>query len=221
MLAYLFDFLFLLIAGGCGWLFARLEMVRAVRALMAFLIASLIALGLFEWVGGRLQSTYLTATESGLMHYMGFLALAILFGFSFGALIFLGKSLLPEPPEFDDKIEKPARWLIGVLAGYLVASFVLVSMHAFPAPRDFWGAFEPNAEDRTGPIMRMAPDYHYLGLVDLAIGRTFAVDADGWTFNSPIMTVQTYGRRWPTFVARYAVWRQRFEYRWFPEGSLE
>lgn len=214
MIAYLFDILFVLIVGGVGWFLARRGAVRAGMMLFSVLLASLFTMGLFEAAAKFLEKYYITRSEYRVEPYLRIFSIVLLFSLSLSGLLFLSHRLLPEPMEFGDRAENATRWSLGLLTGYLFAAFLLTAVQTFPAMRDFGGAFEPRAENREGPVMRIAPDYHYLAIVEHSVGRSFAIKSEGWTFESPVVPIRTYGDHWPSFVARYALWRESLEWQW-------
>lgn len=214
MLGFIVDALFVLVAGGATWLVARHGAVRAGMCLVAVLISSVFALTSFEAFSRWIKRVYLLGPSGALQDYVHFPALLFLFSISLVLLLFFGRKALPEPPQFDERTETVAQWGLGFAAGYLLAAFLLTAIHTAAAPRNFWGALEPQADLRDGPIARLAPDYQMLGIVEFSAGRAFALDDGAWTLGLPWIEVSGQGDRWASFIPRYAVWRELREFSW-------
>jgi hypothetical protein len=217
MLEYTFDIAFVLVAAATAWFASRKPVVHAAALFIAVLIAGVLAMTTFEPVAAWCQKTFLLPSDFRVAAYTWLLAAIAVFA---AALLVLWRYVvvvLPEPPEMRPTLETFGSWGLGALAGYALAAFLLTTVHLFPAPRDYWGAFEPEAHHRSGPITKLAPDYQVLAFVEYVSERAFAVRGRGWELDRPAISANVKGGRWSSFPVRYAVWRETLEWRWTPE----
>jgi hypothetical protein len=212
MLSYLFDLLFVLlvfaVASFVAW---RWSMVHCATTFVSVLMAGLLAITTFEPVANWVEVTYLTSSERFIAKYLYFVVCMTLFLVTLVVLQWCIHAVLPDAPKMSPRAEMLGRWGLGVLTGYLFASFVLCVIMTFPAPRNFWGLFEPDARRRPGPVMASAPDHQFLAFVEYTCGQTSALSGK-WLLDRPVIPPDSHTGRWGSFPKRYALWRWQFEY---------
>lgn len=210
MLIYLFDLFFVLLVLAVACFVARRwSMVHCAAAFISVLIASLFAITTFEPIALWIDATYLSIAEYDIAKYLYILVFTTAFLVSLASLLWFIHTILPDAPEVSPWGEMFGRWGFGALTGCFLASFLLCVVMTFPAPRDFWGLFEPDAHHRPGPVMACAPDYLYLAFVEYTCDHTFALTGP-WLLDRPLIPPVSYSGRWGSFPIRYAKWRRQF-----------
>lgn len=211
MLNYLFDIVFVLIVLAIAFFASRRGLVHAALIFLAATMASLFATTMFEPVAAWAKSMFLLNTDYIVAGYAwGFFLFAI-FGFALWGLLRCINVMLPEPPEMSPTAEAVGSWVFGGMTGMLLAAFLLTAIHTVPAPRNFWGAFSPEAHRRPGPLMALAPDYLYLSFVEYTCENAFAVRGHGWQMPRPVNSAELDQGRWSSFPIRFAIWRREDE----------
>jgi len=183
--------------------------VRAGVALFNAVFSGLLAMNSYESLSGMLASF---RGEGGpFVAYSHCGTLTVIALLSFLVLHVITRRLLPENPELPRPLERPLSWILGVGTGYAAAAFLCVAVQTAPGPRDFWGYLPPEPDERSGPIMQFAPDYHWLGFTQHLSERVFRYPRGTRIFDGPTMTVGEQTGRWASFPLRYARWRERLE----------
>ena len=212
MLSYSFDLLFVLLVLAVACFVARRwSMVHCAATFVSVVIASLLAITTFEPVAEWFKAVYLMSTDKVISLHLEFAVCATVFLATLAILLCLIHAVLPDAPEVSPRGEMFGRWGFGALTGYFFASFLLCAVMTFPAPRDFWGLFEPDAHRRPGPVMACAPDYQFLAFVEYTCDHTFALTGT-WLLDRPLIPPDSYTGRWGSFPNRYARWRGVFGY---------
>lgn len=215
MLSYLFDFLFLLVAVATACLVSRKCMVHSAAYYVATLVASLLAITTFERASTWIQYRILLPMTFRIDLLLYFFVTVVIFAAALEILLWCIHTMLPDAPQMSERTERIGRWVCGALTGYLFASFLLTACLTLPAPREYWGAFAPEADRRPGPIMALAPDYQFLALAEYTCDHAFALTGGEWLLDRPVLTAQSNQGRWSSFPIRYAIWRETHEGRWF------
>jgi hypothetical protein len=212
MLSYLFDLLFVVVVLAVACFVARRwSMVHCATAFVSVLIAGLLAITTFEPVAHWVEDTYLSATERFIAIYLYFFVSMTVFLVTLAILLRSIHAILPDAPEVSPRGEMFGRWGFGALTGYFFASFLLCAVMTFPAPRDFWGLFAPDAHRRPGPVMACAPDHQFLAFVEYTCDHTFALTGT-WMLDRPLIPPSSHTGRWGSFPIRYATWRGQSGY---------
>ena len=209
MMSYLVDILFVLVASATAYYVSRKLFVHSVIGLICVLISSLFAIGTFEVVTYWVIRNLFLASDSFFTIYLWSPIALGLFGTAMGVLVCLVKSILPDPPEMSNFLEGIGCWITGLLSGYLLASFVLTVSHTFPASRNYGGAFPPEVQFRSGPVMAFAPDYQFLALTEYICEDTSALARGEWSLGRPVISAQMNRGRWSAFPIRFALWREQ------------
>lgn len=183
--------------------------VRAGVRLVGLLFAGLLAMNYFEPLSDSLGDL---AGEGGFVaDYRDFGSLIVLLAAFFLLLRAATNRLMPESPDLPRWTETIGRWAFGLLTGYLAAAILLTAVHTFPGSRDFGGLFPPEADRRSGPLMRLAPDYQWLGFTQHVSEHIFRYPGEGRVFDARKLNVGTGAVRFSSFPLRYAQWRAQRE----------
>ncbi len=214
-LNYSLDVVFLVIAIATTRLVAGRMMIESGLLFLAILLSSLVSMSLFEPVGEFCLDYMFSKTDIAVSRYLWFFFAWAIFVFCLGVLLQWFFSTLDPVPQFSSKIESVGRWGFGGLAGYTLAAFLLTTVHTLPGPRDFWGLLEQDARLRPGPIMFLAPDYHYIWLADCVLSeRGFLSEApnvDEQKLTNQNSKATLVSKRIAWFPIRYANWRENLE----------
>jgi hypothetical protein len=212
MLSYLFDLAFVLIVGLTALFIARgMMMVEAALTFLAVVISSLVAITVFEPIAAWCVRHLFVSTDVYVTKYLWAAFAIFIFLLVFAVLQQAFLRVLGDVPQFGRLAESVGCWGWGVLAGYVLAAFLLTISQTMPVPRDVWGTFEPEAHLRRGPIMAFAPDYQFLSLVDYVCEPRAALTGMPWTVGGPLNAAELDQGYWSAFPIRYALWRE------FPE----
>ena len=214
MLAYLPDATFVLLMLAIAYVTSQRGMVHAAAYSIAVLIASLLSITTFESTANWVERTYLLASDWRIAVHLYFLVSIVVFGASLTGLLWCVNAILPDAPEMTRWVDKIGGWAFGGLAGYLFASFLLIAVQTFPAPRECWGLLAPEAHRRAGPITFTAPDYQLLALTEFTCDHDFALTGGAWLLDRPVISAEPEGGRWSSFPTRFATWRENHEWRW-------
>jgi Colicin V production protein len=181
--------------------------VRGGIRLICVVLAGLFAMNYFE----PLATLAIDLADGAdvVSRYARFVVLVVLFAAVQLVLWAATRRLLPESPELPARVERPANWLCGLLTGYVLAAVLLTALHTFPGPREFGGCFVPEADRREGPILRIAPDYQWLGFTQHVSEHVFRRGGEGRVFDGPSYQIGGVRSRWSSFPLRYARWRSR------------
>lgn len=214
MRGYVFDIAFLLIFVSTAFFVSRKLIVDAALAFLTLLVSSLFAITTFEPIAEWMRQTLFSPSDIAVTIYLWFTVLMVMFFLSAFGIAWCMQIVLPKPPELTGRVDAIGSWGLGLLSGYLLGAFLLTAIQTWPAPRDLWGCLAPEAHRRSGLIVRMAPDYQYLNVVDYTCGRAVAVTGADWTLDGPVFSPGLKKGRWESFPVRYAVWRElRYELR--------
>jgi len=208
MLYYVSDLLFTIVVLITAYYISRRGMVNAAVLFIAMLIASLLAITTFEPVANWISRTYLVATDFRVASWIYIVSVSAIFSSALALQMWCIHLILPEAPVMSQRMESIGARVLGVLGGYLFASFLLTALLTSPAPREFWGTFAPEAHRRPGPIMACAPDYQFLALTEYTCEHAFALTGGSWGLGRPVISAETTGGRWSTFPIRYSRFRE-------------
>ena len=214
MLGYLFDLLFLIVALSVAYWISQKGMAHSATYFVAVLIASLLAITMFEPASNWAARRLLLPADIRIANYFYFLICIGIFAATLASFLWCIHVILPDAPKMSPRMETIGSWVFGVLTGYLFAAFLLTALLAFPAPREYWGAFAPEPHRRPGPIMASAPDFQFLTLTEYTCDHAFAVSGGAWLLDRPAISAQSSGGRWSSYPIRYALWREAFEHFW-------
>lgn len=214
MLGYLFDLLFVAVVVAVAYGMPRNSLVHAAAFCVALLIASLLAITTFEPAAIWVERKMLAPSDFLIAMYLYFPICLGIFALALAGLVWCILRLLPDAPEMARRVETIGGWICSAFAGYLFASFLLVALQTFPAPREYWGAFAPEAHRRPGPIMALAPDYQFLALAEITCEHALVPLGGDWRLGRPVISADVEGGRWSSFPVRYAIWRELHQWRW-------
>jgi len=207
MIAWIADLAFAAVVLLTALIVSRGGAVRGGIRLVCVVLAGLFAMNYFEPLG---KLAIDLANGAGVVsRFARFVALLVLFAAVQIVLWALTRRLLPESPELPAAVEPPANWSCAILTGYVLAAVLLTAVHTFPGPRDFGGAFVPEAERRGGAILKFAPDYQWLGFTQHVSEHVFRRGGEGRVFDGPTYRIGGTRGRWPSFPLRYARWRSQ------------
>ncbi|HZY86743.1 MAG TPA: CvpA family protein [Gemmataceae bacterium] len=173
----------LLMLGVMGYALLRWGVLRAFCACCNVLAAGLVAFNFFEPVAAsldpKLEGTSLHGCEDAL-------CLAVLFAVTFGLLHLVTRLLARKRPDYHPGLQLGGAAVFGLLAGYLLAGFLLCVLDTLPLGPYFPG-FQANIDpDARGVRLRrvLPPDRAWLALMHRAGLGPFArrgptFDADG------------------------------------------
>lgn len=212
MLGFLPEVIFVAVVAATAWFVAQRPLLDAVFLFFTILFSSLLAMTQFEQIVGWCEQKLFFKTDVFIVCYLWTLTALMIFAYS-ACLLLIGHSrLIGAVPEFSRRMESFGRWGMGIVSGYLLASFLLTLLHTVPGSRTFGGAFYPESDLRSGPIMKSAPDYQFLSLVDYVSEPRSVLRGDSWSLGRPIASAKLKHGRWASFPMRYAVWRERINY---------
>lgn len=208
MLSYVMDAAFLLVLGSTAWLLARRSLLEAASICIAVILSALIALNGFEPSAAFISNNMFAANDLWFTSFLWFASIVVIFAW-LAAMIALGflKVIGSADPSFG-RFDGPGRWTFGLLGGYMVAAFLLTSIHTLPTTRDFWGVFPPELHKRSSPVMASGPDYQLLTLTEYVCSPRELVTGAPWQPRGPLVELDIDGNRWASFPVRYAIWRE-------------
>jgi hypothetical protein len=181
--------------------------VRSGVRLPGVILAGLFAMNYFEPMA-KLAIDLADSAEF-VSRFARFASLVVLFASGLIVLWALTQRLLPESPELPALLERPVAWLCSVFGAYVLAAVLLTAVHTFPGSRDFGGFLPPEADRRKGPILKFAPDYHWLAFTQHVSEHVFRRPGEGRVFDGPQRRVGSAQGRWASFPLRYALWRSQ------------
>lgn len=207
MLAFAPDLIFGFFALCVGTAAALRGAVSAGVTLIGLLFAGLLAMNWFEPASDALGG--LAGEDAPLAAYRDFGSLLILLAAFFLIIRVVTNRLLPANPPLPPMLETPGRWILGLAAGFIAAALLLTAVHTFPGDRDFGGAFPPEPSARSGPLMKLAPDYRWLGFTQHVSEHVFRRPGDDRVFDGRQADFGEGAKRFATFPTRYAAWREQ------------
>jgi hypothetical protein len=173
----------LLMLGVMGYALLRWGALRAFCACCNVLLAGLVAFNFFEPVAasldGKLEGASLHGCEDAV-------CLTVLFGATFGLLHLLTRLLARKWPDYHPGLQRGGAAVFGLLAGYLLAGFLVCVLDTLPL-----GPYFPGFQGKVDPDARWArlrrvlpPDRVWLAMMHRAGLGPFAhggptFDADG------------------------------------------
>lgn len=212
MLGFIPDLIFGFTALVVGTAAALRGAASAGVRLIGLLFAGLLAMNWFEPVSDALGG--LTGGSAPLASYRDFGSLLILSAAFFLLIRAVTNRLLPANPPLPPMLETPGRWILGLAAGFVAAAFLLTAVHTFPGDRDFGGTFPPEPSERGGPLMKLAPDYRWLGFTQHVSEHIFRRPAgEDRVFDGRQVDFGDGAKRFATFPTRYAAWREQLRNR--------
>lgn len=167
--------------------------------LVIVVLSALLAMNFFEPLAGVLQAGAAPGSMWSLrVDVIALIGLFILFV----SLLRAGsEKLCPTFLQINGLAYEIARWSCSALTGYVTIAFLLTALHTAPLPREFMG-FAPELGRRTGPLVRMAPDFQWLGFTQYVSEKVLRGRV---IFDGPQFTVGEIDNKvWPTFPIRYA-----------------
>jgi hypothetical protein len=162
----------------------------AVCTLINVVLSGMIAFWAFEPLADLLEAAFVGTVAEG---FEDCICLTALFLLAFGLLRLVTNSLSYTVPDYADYVNRGGALVAGVLAGYLLAGFLVVTVQTLPFPRDmemFDTRVDPKA-DNAFVRSRLPPDRVWLALMRRAGDRSF-----GWEGHS---TFDKHGN----FLVRY------------------
>lgn len=206
---YSLDVAFVVVVIATTVFVARRLMIESAIAFLAVTLATLISMTLFEPVADWCRAHLFAFTDIIVSRFLWFFFALFLFGLSLFALLRMFLAILPEIPTLGRRTESIGGWIFGGLTGYILAAFLLTVLHTLPGPRNFWGIFEPDAQQRPGPVMAFAPDYQFLSLVDYICIPRGALSGSPRQLAGPLLGADLKKGRWASYPVRYAIWREK------------
>ena len=224
MASYLVDGIFLAVTVAVTLLLVRRSLLDSLTVCGATLISALIALNCFEPAASFISNNMLAANDIWIASFVWFTSLIIIFAW-LAAMIWIGfQKALGQTDLQLGRFDVVGRWFFSSICGYMLAAFLLTSMHTFPAPRDYWGAFPPELHRRSSPIAAFGPDYQLLTLSEYISNPRSAISGTPWKPTGPLFETDIHGNRWASFPVRYALWRettQSLMQDYYPEDANE
>lgn len=209
---YLLDLLFVVVAGLVTFAISRTGGVRAAFWFVGTLLAIVVALSLFESLFQWLLRTYVISKTEYHWPFGRTVCLLGLFAVGLGMLYLILRWFQPENLEVTKTVESVVRWVTSAMGGYATAAFLLIALHTYPGTEDFGGYFPAQSEDRPGVLMRFAPDYHLLKMMQVATDETFLIGENGELFPAEYASIgDDEANGWATFPARYRRWRAKLD----------
>lgn len=186
---------------------------NAILTMFSVIFSGLLAMNFFEPL-----ASFLAKQNDWLKDRADFLCLVGLFAL-FTFLMRLGlEQVAPTNLDLPDIAYRIGQWGFGFATGYITMAILLTALHTAPMPRKFLG-FSPERKNFLGMT---APDVQWLGftqhVTSSVFGRRFSMVNengqrevgyrcfDGMRHLFPGKTESDY---LPTFIMRYATWRQR------------
>jgi hypothetical protein len=181
--------LVLLVMVAVGYAMLNEGLMAAMCAVVNVLLAGLVACWLFEPVASELgkivEATAFAGAEDGL-------ALGGLFAASYAGLRVAVSHLSPQELDLPARVQQVSSGLVGLLAGYLLAGFLVVTVSTLPLPEKFLD-YEARVEAVEPALRRyFPPDRVWLGLMH-GLGKPTSWGMGGETFDPE-----------GTFALRYA-----------------
>lgn len=208
ILQFAFDFAFLIVAGITTWFVARQLVIDSAMLMFTIVLSSLIAMVTFEPIAGLCQKHLFLEADYAVSCFLWPFFLLFIFGLTCLILYQSFSGAIGRTPELGPFAEKYGCWLIGGITGYFLAAFLLTVVHTIPGPRNFGGALYPEARRRPGPVMAMGPDYQYIALVEYTCQTRPSLIAAPLALGRPVTSAAIGLGRWPSFLIRYAIWRE-------------
>ncbi|GAB4149859.1 MAG: hypothetical protein Tsb009_24370 [Planctomycetaceae bacterium] len=205
------DVLFIAILATTTLIVSRKGAFHAATWLMTTVFSGLLAMNFFEPVAELLEDFFEHESfPASLVDIVSLVGLFVLFVCV--ARFFINK-LAPAEVELEGLLDAAGRWLLGFATGYVLMAFVAVALQTGPFPRDFWGHFPPEPENRTGPFGAIAPDHQWLGFTQAVSAGVFRQRDAGRIFDAANYRVGNQDNVWSSFPIRYATRREERERR--------
>jgi hypothetical protein len=203
------DVLFIAILGVVTLCVAREGAFGAATILIGVIFSGLLAMNFFEPLA-VLLSQYVSSSPF-LDSLWDIISLVGLFAVVMFLFRFITERLAPERIEMNVLVSETGRWGCALAAGYITMAFLATALHTGPFPRDFWGHFPPEIEQRTGPLGASGPDYQWLGFTQYVSEHAFRQGENGRVFDAPNYRVGNQEGEWSSFPIRYATRREALE----------
>lgn len=208
MLDYLLDIVFVAVVIASTIFVGRRMMFEAALIFLALIFSSLVTIMLFEPFAEWCSRNLFQLSDIHISKYSWICSVGLIFGVLFSVLMNMFSAVCVDIPHFGRRVESVGSWIFGALTGYFLAAFLLTLLHTVPGPRDFWHSFNPDAKQRPGPIMAMAPDYQFLAFVQLVCSGELPTSTNPWKDDFPLISPQIKRGRWASYPIRYALWRE-------------
>ncbi|HBE70102.1 MAG TPA: hypothetical protein DDW52_18295 [Planctomycetaceae bacterium] len=208
MVHYLLDLLFFGIVGAVCFVLAQRSLVQVATIGLAVLISSLLALICFEPVSGFIVSNMFLATDEWVYCYAWFACLLSVFALSMLLILMGANRIFSGMSAMSGRAETCCRWGMSLFTAYLLAAFLLTSLHTFPGNRDLAGLLPPELDRRQGVVQRLAPDYQLLTLAEFVCTPRAPLTGSPWKMEGPLVEASIKSNRWSSFPVRYALWRE-------------
>ncbi|MCA9193463.1 MAG: hypothetical protein KDB03_16940 [Planctomycetales bacterium] len=206
---YLMDVSFLLVFTIIAVLVARRSAFESTVIFVAGLLWSLAAMVLGEPATRWVSKTFFLAADLQYTQYLWLLVPLGIFIHGLTCTLVFATRAGEYSPQFGQKTEIVGRTAAAVLTGYLLASFLLALLHTVPTQsRKICGILEPDPAKRSGLVMRLAPDYQFLGLVEYTTFPHAALTGKPWQLQRPLVSANIERGRWGSYPVRYLLWRE-------------
>jgi hypothetical protein len=166
-----------------AYAFVREGLLTALSMTANVFLAGLVAFNFFEPLADTLDELMLEG--SFLEGYADYLSLVLLFAVSLGVLRWATNNLATSEMDLPPLLQQGGALVCGLLAGYLLAGFLLSAMQTLPVPQNFMG-FESTVQTPEKPVRRVLPPervwlalMHRAGLGPLSWGTGPTFDHDG------------------------------------------
>lgn len=164
----------LLIMGAVAYAYLGEGLITGSLMCFNILIAGLVAFNFFEPLADVIQGP---TAGSNFADYADALSLLVLFSLTLGLLRLLTNTLQPMQIEVPALLQNIGGACFGLVAGYLVAGFLLCVFQTLPLHENFMG-FSPTYEAAKGGVRDvLPPDRVWLALMQYAGAHGFAEEA--------------------------------------------
>lgn len=201
------DALLILVLGLVTWCVAGEGAFGAALNCIIIVISGLLAMNLFEPVA-TIGQAYILSSGYWMFRW-DIISLVGLFAAFIVAFRFVFERMTPRYFHMEGTAHDLARWLFGLVAGYVTMAFLLTSLHTAPLPREFIG-FRP---ERANLFDQLAPDRQWLGFTQYVSESVFADPIQPRIFDGPVEDFiddpnnAERNKVWSSFPIRYATRR--------------
>jgi hypothetical protein len=159
------------IMGAVGYAFIREGLLTALVSIFNILLSGLFAFNFFEPLATELENQFAGSLLAG---YEDALCLVVLFCVPLGLLRLITNNLAPSWIDLPALAHQIGAGLCGLVAGYLVAGFLLVLVQTLPLNEKFLG-FDATTDPRTMALRRfIPPDRVWLAMLNRSSRGAFA-----------------------------------------------
>jgi hypothetical protein len=144
-----------------AWSQSREGLLSAAIVLGNVLLAGILTFNFWEPLADELEAQF---ADGPLAGYEDALALTFLFAVFMTLLRLVSARLLPRATLASSHAQQLGGGALGVVAGYLVAGFVVCILQTLPWHENFWG-FRPRRDNESAMREFLPPDRVWLGLM--------------------------------------------------------